>query len=137
MKQLTIKPDKTMQQDTLNQIYLESKQLNLSQTMYTIFTEIDEIDGSNDGYITAEEFADGFVSIGLRSQTKIDFLFLAKKYKVVRADDDEELERVYYRKFYEDYAEIERKGLSEHVFGITSYDNDDVDYDHLEENHEV
>ena len=40
-----------MHEDILNAIYIESKHLGLTQTMFTIFTEVDELDGAKEGHI--------------------------------------------------------------------------------------
>ena len=38
-------------QDTLNKIYIDAKRKDLSQTIFTTFTNIDEIDGERDGHV--------------------------------------------------------------------------------------
>ena len=72
-------------------IYLESKRQDLSQTVFTIFTEIDEIDGTKDGYVNTQQFIDAVTSVlGIRSQKPIDFEYLSLKYRHMDADTREE-----------------------------------------------
>ena len=56
----------------------------MSQTIFTIFTEIDEIDGTRDGNVTTIQFIDAIISIlGIRNQKLIDFEYLSLKYKKI------------------------------------------------------
>ena len=48
---LFTKSAEAMYQDTLNQIYIHSKQQDMTQTMFTIFTDIDELDGLKEGFV--------------------------------------------------------------------------------------
>jgi len=83
-------PD-ALYQETLSMIYLESKRQDLSQTVFTIFTEIDEIDGTKDGYVNTQQFIDAVTSVlGIRSQKPIDFEYLSLKYRHMDADTREE-----------------------------------------------
>jgi Ca2+-binding EF-hand superfamily protein len=76
------KSAETLYQDTLNHIYIESKQQDLTQTIYTIFTEIDELDGLKEGNVHTTQFVEAIVSLlGIRSQLEIDFEFLSLKYR--------------------------------------------------------
>lgn len=85
-------PD-ALYQETLSMIYLESKRQDLSQTVFTIFTEIDEIDGTKDGYVNTQQFIDAVTSVlGIRSQKPIDFEYLSLKYRHMDADTREERE---------------------------------------------
>lgn len=106
-------------QDTLCTIYLEAKRQDLSQTMFTIFTEIDEIDGNRDGYVTTQQFIDAVISIlGIESQDLIDFEYLSLKYRRMEANLPEERDRVWYKAFYNDYEYLDCNGLSGSIYGL-------------------
>ena len=45
-----------MFQETLNKIYIESKRLDLCQTIFTTFTNIDVLDGDKDGHVETKQF---------------------------------------------------------------------------------
>lgn len=52
--------------------------------MLTVFTEIDLIDGNNDGFITQEQFTEGLISgKNLSEEYRLDFMYLAEKYREI------------------------------------------------------
>ena len=106
-------------QDTLNAIYIESKRQEMSQTIFTTFTEIDELDGRKDGHVAAQQFVDCIKSvIGPRAPIDLDTEFLSLKYRRLHAASPRERERVYYERFYKDYLELEKKGLGKKIHGL-------------------
>lgn len=108
-------------------IYLESKRQDLSQTVFTIFTDIDEIDGTKDGHVSTQQFIDAITSVlGIRSQLPIDFEFLSLKYRHIDADTAEEREQVWYKAFYNDYDYLDCNGLSGSVHGLNMLENEDT-----------
>ena len=52
-----------MFQETLNKIYIESKRLDLCQTIFTTFTNIDELDGDKDGHVETKQFVDAIQQV--------------------------------------------------------------------------
>ena len=118
-----------MFKDTLSHIYLESKKRNLSQTIFTIFTEIDEIDGSKDGYVSTQQFIDAIISIlGIKPENLIDLEYLSMKYRRLDSDSREERDQVWYKAFYNDYEYLETNGLSASIYGLHDQsDNKQID----------
>ena len=47
-----------MFQETLNKIYIEAKRKDLSQTIFTTFTAIDELDWMKEGHVETNQFID-------------------------------------------------------------------------------
>lgn len=112
-----MKSKETMFQDTLNAIFLESKRMDLSQSMLTVFTEVDLYDGKKNGFISQQQFVDALIGVcGFSSEDRIDFMHLAEKYR--EKDDFGRRDTIIYEKFYEDYLEIEHYGLSGKIFGL-------------------
>ena len=100
-------------------IYIESKRADLSQTIFTIFTEIDELDGVKDGYVSTQQFKEAIkIKIGSRSQLDVDTEFLSLKYRSRAAGTAEEFDRVYYKFFYKDYEDLENDGLGDKIDGL-------------------
>lgn len=120
-------PD-ALYQETLSMIYLESKRQDLSQTVFTIFTEIDEIDGTKDGYVNTQQFIDAVTSVlGIRSQKPIDFEYLSLKYRHMDADTREERQQVWYKAFYNDYDYLDCNGLSGSIHGLNMLVNEEME----------
>ena len=43
---------------TLNEVYIASKRAGLSQSVLTMFTEIDELDGTKEDHVTTNQFVE-------------------------------------------------------------------------------
>lgn len=104
-------------------MFVASKQRGLSQSVLTLFTDVDELDGENDGHVTDQQFEDAIKTIiGATSGTwSVDARYLALKYPTAKRNTTaEERARVYYRFFYKDYQELEERGLSGKIVGLDS-----------------
>ena len=124
-RSLFTKSSAALFQDTLCIIYLESKRQDLSQTIFTIFTEIDEIDGAREGHVTTQQFIDAIIAIlGIESQELIDFEYLSLKYRRMEANLPEERDRVWYKAFYNDYEYLDCNGLSGSINGLDDLQED-------------
>jgi hypothetical protein len=113
-------PDQ-MYQDILNEIFVASKQRGLSQSVLTLFTEIDELDGEKDGHVTIQQFEDAIKNIigGASTILPIDARYLALKYLTTkRRPTAEERKRVFYHLFYNDYRELESRGVYSEMDGL-------------------
>ena len=51
-RQYLTKSQDQLLQDILNEVFVASKQRGLSQSVLTLFTDIDELDGENDGHVS-------------------------------------------------------------------------------------
>lgn len=126
-----------MQTDTLNVVFIVSKRLEMYQKILTMFTEVDELDGSKDGYVKPREFVD-IIKSTLKTNTindcaqskdfklfkinSIDIEHLAFAYMMNIPKNGrggkEEMEKVYYELFYKQYDELENKGLANKITGL-------------------
>jgi len=95
--------------------------------MYTIFTEIDELDGNKDGNVTTAQFVEAIITrLGVRSQLAIDFEFLSLKYRHLDSPTYVEREQVWYKMFYNDYEYLDNYGLGSKIFGLAKDLADDI-----------
>lgn len=108
-------------QDILNEVFVASKQRGLSQSVLTLFTDIDELDGANDGHVRTEQFVDAIKNIagGASGVSSIDARYLALKYLTAkRHSTAAERDQVFYSFFYKDYQELEERGVSSKIDGL-------------------
>ena len=89
-------------------------------SIFTLFTDLDELDGQHDGFVDTQQFIDLIQNLIGPSQVKdVDLEFLSLKYRKNESYLSlEERNRVYYKAFYNDYEYLEINGLSKKIFGV-------------------
>lgn len=120
-RQYLVKSPAQIYQDILNEIFVASKQRGLSQSVLTLFTEIDELDGEKDGHVSIQQFEDAIKNIigGASTILPIDARYLALKYLTTkRRPTAEERTRVFYHLFYNDYRDLEERGVYSEIDGL-------------------
>lgn len=89
--------------------------------MYTIFTDVDEIDGTRDGYVLVPQFVKALKStVGTKHLMELDFEYLSQKYRNMSESLEEDRQKVYYKFFYKDFEVLEERRLSEKIYGLSS-----------------
>lgn len=93
----------------MEKIFSESKKQNYSQTVFTIFSDLDE------NKTKLVNFADFMFAIkdklGVKALKVVDYKLLAKRYKTNRIGLSIDQDMLEYEKFFNDYSKIEKFGL--------------------------
>ena len=105
--------------DILTKIFISAKRKNMSQTIFTTFTTIDELDGRPEGFVKTTDFVEALIKLlGEDLLSRIELEYLSMKYRQMDNENEEERDQVYYEYFYKDFLHMDENGLTEMINGI-------------------